>query len=72
VAARIASRTSDAGRARTAVKRYVTGYLAAKTVAMDNFLVISMICTYFAVPHTYAVTINRGPVYGPRAVTRAR
>lgn len=49
----IASQTTDAARAWTAVKLYITGYLVEKTLAMDNVFVISMIFTYFAVPRLY-------------------
>jgi tellurite resistance protein TerC len=49
----IAGQATDAARAWTAVKLYVTGYLVEKTLALDNVFVISMIFTYFAVPRLY-------------------
>jgi len=49
----IAAAATSGERARTAVQLYVTGYLVAKTLALDNVFIISMIFTYFAVPREY-------------------
>jgi len=49
----IAAADTAEGRAWTAVKLYITGYLVEKTLALDNVFVISMIFTYFAVPRQY-------------------
>lgn len=34
-------------------KEYLTGFIVEKTLAMDNVFIISLIFTYFAVPHKY-------------------
>lgn len=34
-------------------KEYLTGFLVEKTLAMDNVFIISLIFTYFAIPHQY-------------------
>ena len=34
-------------------KEYLTGFIVEKTLAMDNVFIISLIFTYFAIPHKY-------------------
>ncbi|MGE0755017.1 MAG: TerC family protein [Alphaproteobacteria bacterium] len=34
-------------------KEYITGFIVEKTLAMDNVFIISLIFTYFAIPHQY-------------------
>lgn len=34
-------------------KEYLTGFIVEKTLAMDNVFIISLIFTYFAIPHQY-------------------
>lgn len=34
-------------------KEYLTGFIVEKTLAMDNVFIISLIFTYFAIPHNY-------------------
>lgn len=34
-------------------KEYLTGFIVEKTLAMDNIFIISLIFTYFAIPHQY-------------------
>lgn len=34
-------------------KEYLTGFIVEKTLAMDNVFIISLIFTYFAIPHRY-------------------
>ena len=34
-------------------KEYLTGFIVEKTLAMDNIFIISLIFTYFAIPHKY-------------------
>ncbi len=49
----IAAQSTPEGKAWTAVKLYLTGYLVEKALALDNVFVISMIFTYFAIPRAY-------------------
>ena len=37
----------------TSGKEYLTGFIVEKTLAMDNVFIISLIFTYFAIPHKY-------------------
>ncbi len=34
-------------------KEYLTGFIVEKTLAMDNIFIISLIFTYFSIPHKY-------------------
>jgi tellurite resistance protein TerC len=49
----IAAQATHEGKAWTAVKLYLTGYLVEKALALDNVFVISLIFSYFAIPRIY-------------------